>query len=808
MKSFIRLLLLTLLNFSFSNLDAQNSNNLKGTVQDESGKPVAFGTVNLIRQPDAAVVGGSVTNDAGIFNFESPIKGRYFLRISAIGFVEIKTPDFEVTDSGFSKDFGILVLKQDVTQLKEVTVESMRPAITQEADKMVVKIEGTALAAGNTAFSVLSRMPGVFVDPEGNIRLNGRGGVTLMLDGRITYLSAADLRNMLEAMPAENVKNIEIMTNPSSKFDAEGTSGILNINLKKNTRTGYNGSVYGGYTYNFKQNAYNYGAIASYKTGKWNTFLSVDDARRIGGRDATFTRIFYGSQNTIYFDQNATGNYKNEGPPTVRFGADYTFNDRHELGTQLSFTQNTGWNSFITDTYIGPAADSPVQLINAKNYGVNMFTSLKGNLHYLMKIDTLGTTVSSDLDVIKIRNRGYSHFLNYFNDLESATQAQDFLYTEVPNDLKIYAIKADLVCPFGGENKIEAGVKASRVNTDTDSRFYFNNAGLVLDPLRTNHFIYTESILAAYISWNTPLTKKLALKTGLRAENTDGKGNSLTTNQVNTRNYVDFFPSLFLQHKVSDNYEINYNYTRRITRPNYGNLNPFRAYRDPHTWWEGNPYLRPQYTHAVSVAQTFKKTYILTLNYNYDKDLVSEIPILDAENGTTVYTIGNIDHGQTAYATLLVPVKFTKWWDSQNTGSCSYSELQTTTENGALQNDRVSYTLQSNHTMKLPSNVKMELNLMYQSPAVNGLYLMDAMSRVDIAFRISIFKKKLDVTLKANDLFKGYKLHWTTDINGNRNDFDQYFRVGSIGISLRYNFSQGEKTKSQQNKSIEEMNRI
>jgi hypothetical protein len=805
MKSFINLLVLAVLNFS--TLYAQKSNDLKGSLQDQSGKPVPFGTVSIVRQVDASVVGGSVTNEAGKFNLEIPMQGTYYLRISAIGFVEIKTDVFEVTANGFSKDFGVLVITQDVTQLKEINVESLRPAITQEADKMVVKIEGTGLAAGNTAFSVLSRMPGVFVDPEGHIRLNGRGGVTLMLDGRITYLTAADLKNMLEAMPAENLKNIEIITNPSSKFDAEGTSGILNINLKKNTRTGINGSVYGGYTYNFKQNAYNYGTMVNYKTGKWNTFLSVDDARRTGGRDATFTRIFYGSQ-TTFFDQKATGNYKNEGPPAVRLGADYTINDRHELGTQFSFTQNTGWNSFITDTYIGPGADSPTQFINAKNYGVNMFTSLKGNLHYIMKIDTLGTTLSSDLDLVKIRNRGHSDFLNYFNDLENGTQTQDFLYTSVPNNLKIYAVKADLVRPFGIENKIEAGVKASRVNTNTDSRFYFNNAGLVLDPLRTNHFIYTEYILAAYLSWNTPLSKKLALKTGLRAENTDGEGNSLTTSQVNTRKYLDFFPSVFLQHKVSENYEINYSYTRRITRPNYGNLNPFRAYRDPHTWWEGNPYLRPQYTHAVSVAQTFKKTYILTLYYDYDKDLVSEIPILDAENGTTIYTIGNIDHGQTAYATLLVPVKFTKWWDSQNTASFSYSELETTTENGALQNSNVSYTLQSNHTMKLPANVKMELNLMYQSPEINGLYLMDALSRVDIAFRKSIFKKKLDITLKGNDLFKGYRLRWTTDINGNKNDFDQYFRLRSIAISLRYNFSHGEKTKNSQNKSIEEMNRI
>jgi hypothetical protein len=780
---------------------------LSGLVKDENNLPVGFGTVSIVRTGDTTVAAGTVTDAEGKFTMAPPEPGNYYLRISAIGYNTIESPAFEVTQ-GFSKDFGVIVLKQDVTQLKEVTIESLRPLITQQADKMVVRVEGTAMAAGNTAFAVLSRMPGVFIDAEGNIRLNGRGGVTVMIDGKLTYLTVADLRNMLEAMPAENLKTIEIITNPSAKFDAEGTSGILNINLKKNTRTGINGSIYSGYTYNFKQHAYTYGGMVNYKTGKWNTFFSIDDARRAGGREATFTRIFYGTDSTIYFDQAATGNYENEGPPSLRAGADYSFNDRHELGAVLSFNRNTGWTDFISDTYIGNSPDNPTQFINAQNFGENTFTNYKTNLHYIMKVDTLGTVISSDLDLVKITNRGHADFLNYFTDLTNGEQTQDFLYTTTPNDLHLYSFKADLVRPFGNENKIEAGLKTSRVNTDTDSQFYFNNAGLVLDPLRTNHFIYTEYIFAGYFSWDTPLSKKTSLKTGLRIESTDGTGKSLTTGQENERNYLDFFPSLFLQQKVTDNYEMNYSYSYRITRPNYGNLNPFRAYRDPYTWWQGNPYLRPQYTHSVSLAQTFKKLYTLTVYYNYDKDVISEIPILDEENGITIYTIGNIDHGQTFYASLLAPLQITKWWDTQNTTSLSYTQLETADGANSLENNQWTYTLQSNQTLKLPGDVKMELNLLYQSPAANGLYRMDAMARVDLAFKKSFFKKKLDLTLKGNDLFKTYQFHWTTDINGNVNDFDQYFRFQNIQVSLRYNFSKGEKAKTARNSNVDEMNRI
>ncbi|HEX9980950.1 MAG TPA: outer membrane beta-barrel family protein [Flavobacterium sp.] len=792
-----------------ASITAAQEKSLSGIVKDVEGNPVGFSTVQLLHSTDKEIVTGSIADIEGRFTVSSAGSGNYFIKVSAMGFEDAETTPFELNDSITEKDLGTIILKPNVNQIKEVTIESLRPLITQEADKMVVRLEGTALAAGNTVFAVLSRMPGVFIDPEGNIRLNGRNGVTVMLDGRLTYLSAADLRNMLEAMPAENLKNIEIITDPPAKYDAEGTSGILNINLKKNSRTGINGSIYSGYTYNFKkQHAYNYGGSVNYKSGKWNTFLSVDDARRVGGRDATFTRIFYGAENTTYFNQTAVGSYENEGPPTVRLGADYSINDRNEIGVSFGFIRNTGRNEFLTETYIGNDPDVPLQFINADNFSKNTHTNLKGNLHYTIKLDTLGTAFSTDVDIVHMKNRGDSDFLNYFSDLQTNEQTQDILYAEMPSDFDIYSVKADYAHPFGNENQLEMGVKASRVNTNTDSRFYFNNDGLVLDPLRTNHFIYHENIFAAYFSWNGPLGKKFSLKAGLRAENTRSTGNSWTTGQVTKRDYIDYFPSVFLQQKVSDNYEINYRFSRRITRPNYGNLNPFRAYRDPYTWWEGNPYLRPQYTSSFSLAQTFKKIYSLTVSYDYDSDVIGEIPYLDVESATTVYTIGNVDHGQTFDVTALAPLKITKWWDSQNTLAVVYNEVKTDNGNGELENKQWSYVVQSNQTLKLPAEIKMELNILYQGPAANGLYRMDAMSRVDLSFKKSFFKKKLDVVLKGNDIFKGYRFYWTTDINGNVNDFNQYFRMQNVAVSLRYNFSRGEKVKAARTNNLEELNRI
>jgi hypothetical protein len=788
-----------------NNLQAQK---LTGTIVDEKGLPLALANVSLLRSSGNGFQSGVVTDSSGRFSMTSPAAGNYLLRVTAIGFAEFKTVAFDVPSADFSKDFGSLTLKQDVKALKDITVTAMRPMIIQKADRMVVSIEGTAMAAGNNAFSILSKVPGVFVDQEGNIQLNGRGGVTVMLDGKLTYLSARDLRNLLEGMPAENLKNIEVITNPSAKYDAEGTSGILNINLKKNTQQGINGSISAGFSTNLKQNGYTYGTSINHKAGKWNSFLSLDASKRFNGREATFTRIFYAPGKTTYFDQTAVGNSWGEGPPFTRLGTDYSFTNNHSVGFVMNYATAHFEDEFLTETLIGNAPKEPKQFINADNFSKGMFRNFTSNFHYVGKLDTFGTTLSTDLDYVNIKNRREGFFYNYFNDLTTWRETKDFLYTNIPSGYDIYSGKIDYSKSFKGGNKIEFGAKASHVISDNDSRFYFNNGSRVPDPLRTNHFNFSENIYAAYLNWSGDLSKKLSAQAGLRAEQTEGTGKSFTTGQVNNRSYLDFFPSLFLQQKVNDNYGINYSYSRRLTRPNYGNLNPFRSYRDPYTWTEGNPSLRPTYTHLFMLSQVFRKSYTLLLYYQLNKDVMTELPILDVANNTTIYTTGNLDNSHNVGLNAIAPLKIRKWWDTQNTVVVSYNKFKTQSNNGQLTNEQLFASLQSNHTILLPGSVRMEMNISLLGPRASGLYHQEAMSRVDVALKRSFLNKKFDLTINANDVFKGYRFLWTTNIGGNVNEFDQYLRWRNMGINLRYNFSKGQKVDvKRRNNTVEEMSR-
>ena len=794
------------------NQNARGTGTISGKLQDSLTKePLEFATIALIKKGVSQPVSGTVTNQSGNFTLQNVAEGTYSIAVNFLGYSTKEVTEISVTEGKNQVNIGTVELIPDASQLDAVTIQSQRPTIVQKADRLVVNIEGSSLAAGNTAYHVLANAPGVYIDQDGNIQLNGRSGVTVMLNDKLTYLSARDLRTLLEGMSAENIKTIEIITNPSAKYDAEGSSGILNINLKNNTLKGINGSVYAGYTYNFKQHGYSTGGRINYKANRWDSYLSLDMARRVGGREATFTRVFFTDTETTYFDQVATGNYLVQGPPSVRAGTDYRIDEKNSIGIMGYFTTNNMESDFLTDTYIGPAPQQPELYIDADNFNENRYTNYTANVHYTNKIDTLGTSLSADLDFVKITNRGEANFYNFYEDLTSDEPVrQDFLYTSTPNGFDIYSGKVDYTKIFESSTKFELGAKASRVVSDNDSRFYFNNTDeLVLDPARTNHFLYDENILAAYVNFSDKLGEKFTLQAGLRAEHTSSTGESLTINEINERDYLSFFPSVFVQQNVSENYGINYSYSRRIQRPNYGNLNPFISYRDPYTYWQGNPELRPQFTHAFGITQTYKNTYSLALNYQLLKDVMSEIPILIEETATTIYTIGNVDDSQNLSLTAIAPLKITDFWDTNNTFVLSYNEFRTMQDDLNLENDQVFYMLQSGHNIQLPYKIRMEINGTYRSAAASGLYLIAPMWWVHAGLKKSFLDDKLELSVNVNDIFRSYRLKFTTDIGENINDFDQYFRGNTVGFTLRYNFSSGAAFEAKQRREgPEEVDRV
>ncbi|WP_224483837.1 TonB-dependent receptor domain-containing protein [Robertkochia aurantiaca] len=800
MKTALLILLLLL-----AQLGLAQSNELNGLVVDDQQQSIPFANISVLQASDSTMVTGGTTDMDGKFRIPLKTEGKFILQCSTIGFSTAYSQAFILDQHSGPKDFGVIALKPESYQLDEVTLTGSRPNVVMKADKMVVRVEGTAMAAGTSALEVVAKSPGVWIDQEGNFQINGRKGAEVMIDGRLTYLSAQELTTLLEGMPAENIEDIEIIANPSAKYDAEGTAGILNINLKENTLSGFNGSAYAGYQYN-GINVYNTGVTLNHKKGKWNSFLSADMAGRNRYRTNETFRSFNENGETAIINQDGREDRKRF-VPSIRIGTDYSVNDKHTIGVMANILYQNGhtdWNSDLTlDDFDGSTTQ-----IEARNRMDDEFDNSTVNLHYEGKLDTLGTTLSSEFDYVRLNKQVDSRFTNTYTFPDNSTD-QEIFVSDNASAYDILAGRADLSLPLRKGGLIETGVKFSRVESGSDL-YFFERIGdnNVIDPERSNEFLYVEDIFAAYASYSMRFNETWNLKAGLRAEKTKAQGTSLTLEQVTDRDYLNLFPSLFLQQNVSENYSITYNYSRRIIRPDYDRLNPFIFYIDPFTYIEGDPNLRPQYSHSFQLTQTLFKKYNIILGAEKATDYILEVPVQMEESKQTAYAVRNMDNFYNYSATLVFPVKVTSFWSMNNNVVAAQQEYNTQTENGYLENKQFFFMAQSNNVMNLPGNTRFEVNAAYQGPMAYGVYEVGSQWWIDAGIKKSFMNDKLDLSLSVTDIFRTAVLDVTTTINNNVAAMSQYFGNRSLRVNLRYNFSKGKDFKSSERKSdLEELKR-
>ncbi|TBW30267.1 TonB-dependent receptor [Gramella sp. KN1008] len=804
MKMYQKILMICLVFMSFS---AYSQGTLSGSLIDQEEVTIPFATVAVMKAPDSTIVTGSTTDIDGNFEFKAPKPGDYFLRFSAIGYSSTFSSRFQVEDAGYSRDFGAILMKEESTMLNEVMIETWRPKITMEGGNLNVRVEGTALAAGSTAFEVLSRAPGVVVDQDGNFQLNGKSGVTVLIDGRETYLSQQELKALLEGMSAENIESIEVITNPSAKYDAEGSSGILNIKLKKNTLSGLNGSIYGGYKYN-EIHGYNVGANLNYKKGKWNSFLNLDLRRSGRIRDQYFERGFEAEgEQTAFLAQDALDN-KTFLTPNIRLGTDYSINENHTVGVMADLTYREMENNWNSDGVLNDLITNKTTDIIALNNIQEDFTNQRFNVHYDAKLDTTGTSLSANFDYVSLNKDSQSSFNNTYIFNQSNTEQSEQLFSNSISDYEIFSARIDFSTSLSERSGLELGLKASDVVSKSNLDFLIEEDGaLNPDPTRSNEFRYEENIYAAYASFNTKLSDKFSLNAGLRLEQTKAKGISATMDQTDERDYLELFPSISLEQTISRNYKLNYSYNRRILRPDYDRLNPFIFYIDPYTYIEGNPDLKPQFTNSFKLTQTFFGKYNLILGYDVVNDFIGEIPIQDPETSETAFAIRNIENYTSFSALLVAPFQILPEWNTTNTVLLADNRYDININGVEAENDQLYFMAQSTHRISLPADLSLELNAQYQGPVAYGLYRIDDRFGMDLGVKKSFMNERLDVTLNATDIFKSMDVTGDSYFNGNTTYIANYMGNRSINLNIRYNLI-GEKNQPKARTSdLEELNR-
>jgi iron complex outermembrane receptor protein len=736
---------------SLQNIFSQSSNNIKGIAKD-GNEPLPFATVALLNAKDSSLVKAGYSNDNGTFAFVGIDNGNYMLSIFAVGYEKIFTPVFELANKDI--DLGTLQIPKSTTKLDEVVVTTKKPLVEVQSDKTVFNVSSNINAAGQNALEILRKAPGVSIDNNNRISVQGKNTVTVYIDGRQSIFTTAQLAEYLKTMQASDIEAIEIITQPSAKYDAAGNAGIINIRLKKNTNLGTNGSVNLGIAQGSHFAKFNGSLALNHRTKKVNLFANYTNNTAKNYQEMRLYRIQSGQ---IFNQTSETIN--DELSHNARAGADYTINSKNTLGVIFNYVASD--NTFAGDARnnISNQATNEVQeILFSKTVIKPKFGNISGNINYRYA-DTSGRELNFDANVMRYDNSSTSDQPNRYTQPDGKTLIKDNNFAmDTKTTINLYNAKLDYEQKlFGG--KFSAGAKFSLVKTDNDFSFFnVENTVRKIDLTRSNLFAYTENVNAAYFSYKRK-AGKWDLQAGLRAEQTNSEGN-LTSTQNNpldkvSRNYLDFFPSAGITYNLNPKNAFGLTYSRRIDRPNYQDLNPFENKLDELTFQRGNPFLRPQYTNSVAISHTYAYAMTTALSYSHTTDFFAQLTDIDSlNNKATFLEPRNLASERTINLNLSVPVPIKNWWMLYANINMYNSRYDANFGNGKVVSQNI-YALNfyGQNTFTLPKGWTLEVSGWFNSPSVwAGVFQTNAMGSLDLGVQKTIMKEKGTIRISATDI--------------------------------------------------------
>lgn len=781
---------------------------LKGRVLGADRSPMPYATVQVLPNKAGGLKQAKLSDTSGRFQFIINEPGSYSIRLSSVG---SDTTIVNITLTGQKMvELGDLILKASSTNLKEVKVEGKKPYIEQRIDMTVLNVENSSLAVGNSVLDILQRAPGVYVSNDGKIDLKGKSGASILIDGKQTYLSGDQLIAFLRSMQSSSLRSIELITNPSAKYDAAGAGGIINIRLKKNNSMGFNGNMNlaAGYGRNLKSSG---GTNFNYRANKVNVYgdFYLDNNKRL--RELEIDRVSPLTNGNTFFNQNSDA-LIHEKNHNYKVGLDYYLNDNNVIGFLFNGRANSGDDQTANYTRIssdGLRVDSVVTANNPTHRSSNYAAF---NLNYKSTIDTAGQDLNIDFDYASYDNGIRNEYNNRFLDPAGLEYKSPFIFrSDAPTRVNILSAKVDYNYPLSASAKFSAGIKTSYVKTDNDIVFEnYNGTTWQNDLNRSNQFQYTEQINAAYLNlqWNL---KFVELQLGLRAEQTNSKGNSITLNEIVDTDYLNLFPTVFLRKKLTENHNIGLSYSRRIDRPNYVTLNPFVYNIDLYTFARGNPYLKPQFTNVVEISHAYKSKLYITLGHSQTDDAITEVTVLNTEDKTLIVGDQNLAKRETFYLSLSFPLKISTWWNMNNSLNVSNNKFSTPNLMGApFESGKTAFDFQINQSFTINSSTTADLSFNYRSASVHGTYFIRPMYNTDIGIKKTFADKKFTVSLAANDLFNTYRERIKSVIPGQ--DYRIYQKYESqifrAGISYRFGNNQIKSVRQRSKSSDSEERRV
>ncbi len=765
---------------------------VKGTIK-ENNAPIAFANIILHQAKDSSIAKFTYSDDNGQFYFDGLKPDKYFVKITYVGLNDYVSDSFDMDQNDYN--IGEVQMHSHAKTLSEVTITAKKPLMEVKPDKIVLNVAGSILASGDDALSLLRKSPGVLVDNNENITLLGKSGLVVYIDGKPSPLTSAELANMLKNMSSNDIESIEIISNPSAKYEAQGTAGIINIKRKKQNNAGFNGNA----TLSARQgltSAVNSGLGLNYR----NEFLNIASNGNVYYSENYNFNNFYRTQNSLGFSTVNENRNKNRGLNS-KITADYYLNKKSTIGIIVEYNQNDFNMKNESETRLGNKLLTETDSFLVNN-GVNKELSNTTNLNANYYFDNGDeTTFNMDVNYGRYDRENNSFTPNhYFSSDRSQITSKYEIRSITPTIIDIYTLKMDYEQKLG-KGKISGGIKSALVKTDNAFDFYnIQNGTERLNVNFSNIFKYDELVNAAYANYNIQI-KKVGINAGLRVENSNTKGNLISMVPGNDKlvklTYTNVFPSAGISYMINQKHNVQLSYGRRINRPSYQDLNPFEFQLDQLTYEKGNPFLRPEFTDNIQLVHTLAQKVTTTLSYSHTSDVITRIVDTAGVKGSFI-TWDNIAYRKVYSIGIGAPISFSEKWSTYTNINGVHTRNNADFGNGKTINLSVSsFNIYHQQSMILPKGWSTEISGWYSSPSIwEGTFVMESMWAAGVGISKKFSSNKGKITLSVDDIFKTNVWRGESTFGALYMDVNGGWDSRRVRLSVNYNFGTQVKGKN------------
>jgi outer membrane receptor protein involved in Fe transport len=769
---------------------------IKGkVVEGESGTPVEYATVTLYTASDSSMVDGVITSPEGYFEFRKLNAGEYNIIVRFMGFRKVFVKGIVLTENNLTSDVGTVSLKADVTNLEEVEIVGDKPLVEYKIDRKVVNVDQQLQAQGGTAVDVLERIPSINTDLDGNVALRGSTSFTVLIDGKPSIITGSDALNQI---PASTIDKIEIITNPSAKYDPDGTAGIINVITKKNSLKGLSGIV------NLSAGTspdYSGSLLLNYRTKKTSTSFGVDFGNReMPGYRTSYRETYLGD--TISYLDTYNNNKMKRKSFSLKAGIDYSLTDKNTFSAEGSYrifnmsrggtTQNQNWSSAGLDPAYYLTDD-----INESDH-----PSFQVTLRDVHKFNANGTELTTQLTYNQGDDEGEQLTQQYYTD-ENWTEIGAFIY-----DYKKISTEAekewrgdiDFEHSINEKSKLEAGFQLRVDRNDEDYRYFDHDSisgDWIEDALQSNRYEFSHDIYALYGTYSTEFGK-LGLKAGLRAEYTNRNLHQITGNEDYPYESIDFYPSLYLTYHLPYNQQMQLSYSKRVNRPRGHMLNPYTFFSDAFNSFSGNPSLEPEFSHNLELNyQKYFGYSFVTIEsyYRYTENKMTRVQELNDE-GVLEMTMDNINNDRSLGIELSGNIKANSWL-TINPVATVYDYKLNNTEDGEDESKSSTNWMGSiEFAANLKTNTKIRLNGSYDSPTVTvdgtnkGAFYMGFSARQDF------LDNALSLTLNIRDVLDSRRMKSTSEGDNYYIESENWRKAPVFNLTLSYKWNNYSRKRS------------